>query len=471
MEIRRVEGALLQHAMEQSQSLVAQKTGEELRVRILSTVTGVLLELSSGGEGAIRARVAYSEGRMLTLVLPNGLEVMGENRSSLNLTTGDMVELKLESVSPLTFKIVGLYRKNQFEELLKMVFEETQEPLLYISPERLREDLENSGIFYEKKLFNLYLDKLKPEELLKDAKAQILQYLLKDIETLSNLLGVENKKTPEEAKNLLGLLKERVHAYQQLKEAIKNLFLENLNHEEYANVIKNLESSGEIKLIAAIERGDLLNLLREILKKQKMNTLERHQTIEKAFRELQSLEESALKELLSTLEKGSERAIKEAYEALKEYMDRGEKLLDFYRTRGQALEQLINRLDLIVRLQWQSLIQGNAFYMPIHYEDAKGSLLFRGGKDYTVIFKLDYGEDFMAGILNMPKAGKLLDIKFFTNKLLWADKLKESRDTLNAVLEEGGIKLRNLSVELLEKEKLMESVRTGLVQEGFLLIA
>ncbi|MCS7196724.1 MAG: hypothetical protein NZ827_05610, partial [Aquificaceae bacterium] len=232
MEIRRIEGTLLQHAIERLQSLSAERTGEGLRIRALSSVPEVLMELSSGGEGSIKAKVTYSEGRTLNLLLSGGSEIKAENRSSLELMTGDVVELKIETTNPLTLRIVGLHRRGNLEELLKLVLEEGGDFLFSISPDRLKEDVENSGLFYERKLLDLLLGKLKPEELLKDAKAQLLSSVLRYGEELSRLLKAEGIRSLEDILNLLELLKAKNLTYSKLKDAIRGLFLENLPHEE-----------------------------------------------------------------------------------------------------------------------------------------------------------------------------------------------------------------------------------------------
>lgn len=471
MEIRRIEGTLLQHAIERLQSLGAEKTGEGLRGRVLSLVPEVLLELSSGGEGSLKAKVSYSEGRMLNLLLSNGSEIKVENRSSIELMTGDVVELRIDSTNPPILKIVGFQRKGNLEDMLRLLIEEEGDFLLSVNPGRLREEVENSGLFYERKLLDLFLGKLKPEELLKDTKAQLLSSVLKYGEELSRLLGVEGIRSWEDTLNLLELLKARNLNYSRLKDVIEALFLENLPHEEYVRLVRDLESQGERELILALERKDLPSLLKELFGKEREGRLERYPSLEQAFRSLKNLEEPVLKEFLREVERGSERAVKEAYQALREHMERGERLLEFERTKGASLEQLLERLELINRLQWMHVRQGYTLYLPVHYEGGRGGLLFKGGKDYIVVFKLDYEEGFIGGVLSMPRESKTLNLKLFTDQDLWSKGLSESLEKLRVMLEEESIKLRSFSVELVERERLLESVRTSLSQEAFLLLA
>ncbi|MCX8075495.1 MAG: hypothetical protein N3C57_00535 [Aquificaceae bacterium] len=616
MEIKRLEGLLLQHAAEQAQSLRAERANEMLKVKVLSTVPNVLLDLSMGSEGAVKARVSYAEGSRIGLMLSNGFEINAENRSSLNLMVGDVVELSLENTNPVTFKILGLYRKNQIEEVLNLVLESGDDFLFSINPDRLKETVENSGLFYERKLIDLLLGKLKPEDVLKDAKAQLLQTFQKYVGTLSNLLGVDHRKgveglrelikresytkqelegvinglflegidsqeyehlvrklegmgqmgllraleqkdlpsvlkelsrfqregilsefpalekafkavqslqepvlrellkaveegsekgieeayrrllrllaNPEssveeraylpklvgfeqknhmeEVKTLLELLRDRVRAHESLKETLKNLFLENLSNGEYVKLIKTLEQSQENALINALEKKDLPAMLKELLKKQSLGTLEKYPIFEKALAQLQSLDKPVIRELLKAVQEGSDRNVKEAYQLFKKSLEEGERLVGFERTKAQSMEQIIHRLEFMNRIQWINLTHSNVLYMPVYYQGGRGGLMFKGGKEYTAVFKLDYTEGFISGILTMQRNSKVLDVKLFTNQTYWAELFRKSQEKLKELLKNEGIKLRSLSVEAVQREKLTESMKTSLMHEGFFMM-
>ncbi|MCS7307937.1 MAG: hypothetical protein NZ526_05230, partial [Aquificaceae bacterium] len=586
------------------------------KVKVLSTVPNVLLDLSMGSEGAVKARVSYAEGSRIGLMLSNGFEINAENRSSLNLMVGDVVELSLENTNPVTFKILGLYRKNQIEEVLNLVLESGDDFLFSINPDRLKETVENSGLFYERKLIDLLLGKLKPEDVLKDAKAQLLQTFQKYVGTLSNLLGVDHRKgveglrelikresytkqelegvinglflegidsqeyehlvrklegmgqmgllraleqkdlpsvlkelsrfqregilsefpalekafkavqslqepvlrellkaveegsekgieeayrrllrllaNPEssveeraylpklvgfeqknhmeEVKTLLELLRDRVRAHEGLKETLKNLFLENLSNDEYVKLIKTLEQSQENALINALEKKDLPAMLKELLKKQSLGTLEKYPIFEKALAQLQSLDEPVIRELLKAVQEGSDRNVKEAYQLFKKSLEEGERLVGFERTKAQSMEQIIHRLEFMNRIQWINLTHSNVLYMPVYYQGGRGGLMFKGGKEYTAVFKLDYTEGFISGILTMQRNSKVLDVKLFTNQTYWAELFRKSQEKLKELLKNEGIKLRSLSVEAVQREKLTESMKTSLMHEGFFMM-
>ncbi|MFN3599278.1 MAG: hypothetical protein ACK4VK_06050 [Aquificaceae bacterium] len=211
MEIRRIEGILLQHAIEQSQPLTAEKSASHLRIKILSTVPEVLLDFFSKSGSTVKARVNYLEGSMVSLSFSEDLEIKAENKSSIPLMLGDIVELTLESENPLTLKITSLFRENAFDNLLKAIFEGKDEPFIQLNTENLRDTIENSGIFYERKLLDFLLGKIKPEVLLKDLKAQLLDSLSKDLKSLGKALNIEQDLTQDikTLKDFVDLLKDK----------------------------------------------------------------------------------------------------------------------------------------------------------------------------------------------------------------------------------------------------------------------
>ncbi len=106
------------------------------------------------------------------------------------------------------------------------------------------EDLDNSGIFYERKLVELLLGKLKPEELIKDKKAQLVQSMLVYAEELSSLLNMEYEQSVDGIKKLFEALKLKVEEFNRVSSSLKTLLFENLDHEEYIKLAKFFESMG-----------------------------------------------------------------------------------------------------------------------------------------------------------------------------------------------------------------------------------
>ncbi len=466
MEIRRIEGILLQHAIEQSKSSQAQKAGEEFRIKVLSSVPDVFLELSSGGGGAIRAEVSSSEGNLLTLFLKDGFELKAENRSSIRFFPGDALELKIEEGIPFTFRITGLYRKGYEGNILNLVLEGEERFYISINPEKFIEDLDNSGIFYERKLVELLLGKLKPEELIRDKKAQLTQSLLVYAEELSSLLNMKYERSIEGIRKLLEVLRLKIEEFNAVSSSFKTLLFENLDHEEYMKLVRFFESMGETSLLKAMEKRDTTTLLKALWSLTERGILVEYREV---FERLRDSKEPVVRDFFRLVLEASEKDAKILYRSFQEYMENGRNLVEFYNSRGEHMQNLISRLEFIEHLQWLLARQGGAFYIPIYYQGGKGGLMFKSGKEYSVVFKIHYTNGFVAGLLKMPKSRELLDVLLFTDTESLAETIRNKKELLQSMLLEEKIKLRSFSVSVSTKEHVADTIRSN-YGEGFLLL-
>ncbi len=467
MEIRRIEGILLQQAIEQSKPSQAQKAGEEFRIKVLSSVPDVFLELSSGGGSTIKAEVSSSEGNLLTLLLKDGFELKAENRSSLRFFPGDILKLKIEEGIPLTFRITGLYRKGYEGNILNLVLEGEEKFYISINPEKFMEDLDNSGIFYERKLVELLLGRLKPEELIKDKKAQLVQSMLVYAEELSSLLNMEYEQSVDGIKKLLEALKLKVEEFNRVSSSLKTLLFENLDHEEYIKLAKFFESMREVNLLKAMETKDTLNFLRSFWNLTERGVLSEYREV---FEKLKDSEEPVVRDFFRLVIESSEKDARNVYKSFQEYIERGRSLLEFYNSKGERMESFLSRLEFIEHLQWLLAKQGGAFYIPIYYQGGKGGLMFKSGKEYSVVFKLDYTEGFVAGLLKMPRSKELLDVLLFTDTESMAEKIRAGKELLQRMLLEEKIKLRSFSISVSTKEGAADTIRSNYGEGFFLLV-
>ncbi len=466
MEIRRIEGIFLQQAIEQSKPSQAQKTGEEFRIKVLSSVPDVFLELSSGGGSTIRAEVSSSKGNLLTLLLRDGFELKAENRSSIRFFPGDILEFKIEEGLPLTFKIMGLYRKGYDGNILNLLLEGGEKFYVPINPEKFIEDLDNSGIFYERKLVELILGKLKPDEVIKDKKAQLIQSLLVYAEELSSLLGMEYERNIEGIRKLLEVLRLKTEEFNMVSSSFKTLLFENLDHEEYMKLVRFFESVGEENLLKAMEKKDIPTLLKALWNLTERGVLVEYRGV---FERLKDSKEPMVRDFFKLVLEASEKDVRGVYRSFQEYMEKGSSLLEFYNSKGERVQNLLSRLEFIEHLQWLLAKQGDAYYIPIYYQGGKGGLMFKSGKEYSVLFKLDYTEGFVAGLLKMPKSKELLDVLLFTDTESIAEKIRSGKELLQRMLLEEKIKLRSFSVSVSTKESVAETIRSN-YGEGFLLL-
>ncbi len=466
MEIRRIEGILLQQAIEQLKPSQAQKAGEEFRIKVLSSVSDVFLELSSGGGSKIRAEVSSSKDNLLTLILKDRFELKAENRSSIRFLPGDIIELNIEEGLPITFRITGLYRKGYEGDILNLVLEGEEKFYIPINPEKLIEDLDNFGVFYERKLVELLLGKLKPDEVIKDKKAQLIQSLLVYAEELSSLLSMEYERSIEGIRKLLEVLRLKTEEFNIVSSSFKTLLFENLDHKEYIKLVRFFESIGERDILKAIEKRDIPALLKSLWNLTEKGILVEYRDL---FERLKNSNEPVVREFFRLVLGTSEKDIKSVYMSFQEYMEKGRSLLEFYNGRSEHMQNLLSRLEFIEHLQWLLAKQGGAFYIPIYYQGGKGGLMFKSGREYSVVFKLDYTEGFVAGLLKMPRSKELLDVLLFTDTQSMAEKIRAGKELLQRMLLEEKIKLRSFSVSVSTKESVAETIRSN-YGEGFLLL-
>ncbi len=466
MEIRRIEGILLQQAIEQSKPSQAQKTGEEFSIKVLSSVPDVFLELSSGGSSTIKAEVSSSEGNLLTLLLKDGFELKAENRSSIRFLRGDIIELKIEEGLPITFRITGLYRKGYEGNILNLVLEGEEKFYISINPEKFMEDLDNSGIFYERKLVELLLGKLKPEELIKDKKAQLIQSLLMYAEELSSLLGMEYERSIEGIRKLLEILRLKTEEFSIVSSSFRTLLFEDLDHREYIKLVRFFESTGGKDILKAIEKRDIPALLKSLWNLTEKGVLVQYRDL---FERLKDSNEPVVREFFRLVLGTSEKDIRSVYMSFQEYIEKSRSLLEFYNSKAENMQSLLSSLEFIEHLQWLLAKQGGAFYIPIYYQGGKGGLMFKSGQEYSAVFRLDYGDSFIAGLLKMPRSKELLDVLLFTDTESMAEKIRAGKELLQRMLLEEKIKLRSFSISVSTKEGAADTIRSN-YGEGFFLV-
>ncbi|RME11631.1 MAG: hypothetical protein D6804_02795, partial [Aquificota bacterium] len=322
-------------------------------------------------------------------------------------------------------------------------------------------------LLYERKLIELLLGKLKPEDLMKDKKAHLIQPLLSYARELSQILGIEYGQDTEGIKKLLETLRLRVEEFKRVSSLMKTLLFENLDHQEYMSLVKRLESIGEKTLLKAMETRDVPVLLKNLWSLTERGILTEFRD---AFEKLGESHEPAVRDFFRHVVLSSEKEMREAYRAFLEYMERSENLLEFYNSKGQHMESLLSRLEFINNLQWLMTKHGEAFYLPVYYEGGRGGLMFRSGREYSVVFRFEYGEGFLAGLLRMPRSGGLLDVLLFTDMENLAEKIRSGKHILDSMLSEEKIKLRSFSVSVSTRENVAEAVRSA-YGEGFLLLA
>ncbi len=180
MEGRRVEGIFLQHALERSQALEAYKQAQRVQIRILTIVPEIFLETLGRKGNQFRATVMNATGNKVLLSLPNGYQIEAENRLSIGINRGDILTLMVEEENPVTLQIISVERGiKDIKTLIKNLIEDVAFTVNLLNPDKAKESIKNSGLFYENKLIKFLTGKEKLENILQDRKYKLLEAILK----------------------------------------------------------------------------------------------------------------------------------------------------------------------------------------------------------------------------------------------------------------------------------------------------
>jgi len=448
MEIRRIEGIFLQHALETSQGLRAQSVGEQIRIRLLSTVPESLLEAFSEG-GLLRGYVLEAYGKNLRILLNNSQEVLAENNSTLEIQEGDHLELVLESKNPISLKIISLQRRTNIDQVLDSVFN-PEASLFDLEDGNLRTLINNSGIFYERKLLGFLLGNISLDEILQDTKAQTIQNLISLTQEIHNQLNL--KPQPDQSldsiKKLFLYVMNKTEGIVEVKNLLKSLYLEDLNSWEFAQSSQNIPAGRSIQLV-----------------------LERLKAM------IPSLRDQELKEHLSSFVKalngGSLEDLAESHKRLVNLLkDRERFLLLRERIEREGL-QLMDRLNAI--LQAQRIMANEGFLViPFKYKDGKGGIVIKPNKEeYRVFINLNYPEGFVCAVLSCPKlkGAKGISLSFYTNFENFYNKIEANRRILEQMLKEEGFRIREFKISLVSMvEDLKKSIKQELQDTNLYLV-
>jgi len=462
MEIRRIEGVFLQHALETSQGLRAENVSKELNLRLLSTVPEAFLQAFSEGSGGLRGYVLEAYGRNLRILLNNSQEILAENMSDVEVQEGDHLELVLESKNPLSLKIISLQRKTDINQILDLAFEPSEGFLFSLEKEDILSLIKNSGIFYERKILSFLRGAVSLKEILKDAKAQIIQNILNLAEEIKSQLGTQNQtdQSLESIKTLFLSVLNKTEGIAEIKSFLRSLYLESLNNLELAQFVKLVENLGNKQILEAMQQGDkeaLINLLyREI---QNLLHTPIGRTLKLAFERLKALilqlKDPEVKELLENfikaLDDGKLENLRKSHRELISLLEERERLLPLREKVERDGLQWIDRLNAIIQIQ-RIMAKDGVLVIPFRWEGKKASIILKPNKeDYKVFINLNYPEGFVSAMLLYPKSkqAKSLSLHFYTNSELFYNKLETAKHILESMLEEENLRVKEIKLNLI----------------------
>jgi len=184
VELRRIEGVLLEQAILSKQAEEVYKTAKFLEIKITSRVPEVIQNLLNLPK--IKAQVIENKGKRLLLLMENGLELEVENNLNIKVREGEVLTLATVKTSPLTFKVIQAeIKKNVSLKLLNGLIKSLRE--LPFEAIDTFQKLKNSGLFYENKVLKALIQN-SFEELKEDLKYQSLIKGDKETVNFINLL-------------------------------------------------------------------------------------------------------------------------------------------------------------------------------------------------------------------------------------------------------------------------------------------
>jgi len=323
----------------------------------------------------LEGRVVQTQGRTIRVML-NNQELVAENLSDLEIKEGDQLKLMLESKNSITLKIVSLQRRLDIEQALQFVLDFQEEPPINLDLQKLQALVKDSGLFYERKLLDFFIGKVDLKSILEDTKAQLLSNILdlagqihggevKDIKTIDQLFRMVLKRT----ENL-----------KEIENLLRTLCLENLNHWEFKQFVRFVESIGKKEILKALEKGDkdaLLILLSKELKSIEDTTADKSFIL--AFERLRQFsllvrdEElgDLLRSFFEAVEKEDISKLREIHRRLENFIEEGRRLLPFrekIEKDGLVWLQQLNTISQMQRL----MVNEGTVVLPFKWEGYRG---------------------------------------------------------------------------------------------------
>jgi hypothetical protein len=526
MDIKRLEGTALNETILNSQPLEVSKESENLAIAIKTTVSQALLgalsdELSK--QGFIEATVEDVKPNAYKLMLNNGVEIEVNAATTLDIKKNDILKLVISSINPLVLKIADLKSPSSPISVLNkaMDYEST-----ILSQSFSKTDIENSGLFYEKKLLDFLLKAKDLSTLTQDNKYKLLQDIvntakdIKSLEAFKNLkedmkVAIENianasfskedletlfksQSSPEDIKDMLSLLLAKepkdipkdvlnyIPKAQSILANIEKNFIFNAKSLpnfvlELSSVLKNMPS--DIKDIFFKSLQDILNIknqsAKELLKSNPELFLDILNT--KDPKELvANIQDNALKAIVSDVIKDI-NSIKQ--DVLNQISKNPVKVLEFSKHIKEALNNLQNNVSFDAKLNHlkedantlyninlaqQFILQNNAFFINFEEGSKKGFGAFKKEENtYRAFIKLNWEDGFLGSILEMPKNDtKKISIKFYTDIEPLSKLLESSKEELDNVLKEEGLNLSTLEVFMLKAQDFDLEVARNITQNS-----
>ncbi len=513
MDIKRLEGTSLNETILNAQPLEVSKEAEHLAIAIKTTVSEALLgalsdELSR--QGFIEATVEDVKPNAYKLMLNNGVEIEVNSATTLDIKKNDILRLVINSLNPLVLKIADVKSPS-------LPISSIQQALNYqnvvLSKSLSPQDIENSGLFYEKKLVDFLLKAKDLSSLTQDSKYQLLQDIIntaQDIKSLDAFKSLkENIKTaiehiangditkadleelfksqnqPEDIKDILTMLlteekpsisQEVLNILPKAKDILSNIeknFIFNVKALpnlilELSNLLKDMPIDVRDTFFKSLQ-NILINIKNQSAKELLKSNPELFFNILDAkdpTNVLNQIKDQTLKTLASNMLKDIQN-IKQ--DMLNQISQNPTKVLEFSRHMKEAINNIQNNVSFDAKLNHlkndanmiyniniaqQFILQNNTFFVNFEEGSKKGFGAFKKEQNtYKAFIKLNWEDGFLGSVVEMPKTNtKSLFVKFYTDIEPLSKLIESSKEELQNTLKDDGLSVKSLEVFILKAE-------------------
>ncbi len=506
MEGRRVEGVFLDATLLRDRAREAYRVSRSMEIRILSSVPEALMASLRELGSRFTAVVREVTPQRVVLLLENGYEIHAENRLSRPVAEGERLLLSVQSREPLVLRVESGTLSTGIRDLWRRILKEGVS-FIRLVPERFRESVERSGIFYERRVWEFLRGSLERGEVEKDTKFLILKNLssadtsrmeevlrsyrlpqdleekkekllglLRSGDKVDFLLGAE--ELSKELERRISLLEGRIRKIRSSVEGRVTTLIGKL-----LQVLRNLGVNASLKeKILRSVSGDprSLDLLRSAVESIKMNrwgeAVEKLRILGvelKAWDSLPLVKGELLRQLTplvsgavqGLLEDTGSKDVRNLIENLKGMQKELEKLKSLKEAIEKAVpkgaKEDLEKLELLGHLQsFMVSKEGRRFLIPFRTEEGRGFLLFALKDVYRIIIKLSFEEGFFGVIMEAPKVKdpSRINLSFSTDIPYLGEEVERRREDLVRELKEIGLEVGRFEVKKLKEEGFEEEL-------------
>ena len=511
MEGRKVEGVFLDTAILRNKAYEAYETARVYEIRILSRVPEALLASLGDVGSRFRATVKSLDSEKVVLMLENGYEVEAENRLAMPVKMGEELNLVLESKDPITLRVERSFSGVRgVRDLLSSLLSIDAFPL---KADSLKETVENSGIVYERKVWDFLRGVLGEEELARDVKYQVLK-ALNEADTKGLEAVLREVVLPEElGKGVSSLLEkaekgEKAEFFRELVFLERELDAKINDNERRADFIRETVRNLTRSLVKDLTERTALIGLKFTVNRKILDPMEKNPKTLSVFREaLKSLENNRMQEfvqklnlvglkltnpeelplhrdklvslmrdlvrgantfLSSKLETEDVDAISRELRKLSEERGKLSELRERLTSELPAeVKKNLTRLEGINYMQSFFIAQeGNRFVIPFRVEEGKGVLALSMKDSFRIFVKLNFEEGFLGILMEAPRRENpdYVNLMFRTDIERLRLELENSLPSLKDELSDLGLEVKRLEV-VKDREESFERELAGEVGE------